>query len=487
MPPVPLLAGFHPDPSIVRTDAGYFVVTSSFEYLPGLPVYRSDDLEDWALIGHVATRPEQLGIEHVGTGAGVYAPTIRFHDGRYYVVVTAVGGRGNLVFSAEDPAGPWSDGVVIDLAGIDPDLAWDDDGTCYLTYSGFDVTFDGLDHGGIRQVRVDLGTGQVLEEPRSLWSGTGGMFPEAPHLYRVGEWWYLLMAEGGTERGHAISVARSVSPLGPFEPFVDNPVLTARGTSRPVQCTGHGDLVQLDEGRWGMVLLGTWTQGLAYRFAPLGRETYFTAVTWEHGWPVVAPVEATTRSALPAFVDTFDGDCLDDGWIAIRRTPCDAVRLGGGGLVLEGEGRSMDDKAPTFIGRRVTRHHARLSAVVVGDDAVGGISLRYDERIHYDLERQPAGRVVARAVLHPMRHEDVVDVGEGTVELAFELRRSHPRSPSCDLIDFVVVRDGVRHVVATHDGRYLSAESACSFTGRVVGVYAETGALQFLRFEESDL
>ena len=208
-PPTPLIPGFNPDPSIVRTDAhGYVLVTSTFEYLPAMPLYRSDDLASWELLGHVATRPEQLGIEHAPTGTGVYAPTIRFHDGLYRVVVTAVAGRGNVIFTADDPAGPWSDGVELDILGIDPDLAWDDDGTCYVTYSGLEQNGRELIHRGILQARIDLASGTRLEVPRALWSGTGGQYPEAPHLYRIGAWWYLVIAEGGTERGHAVSVAR---------------------------------------------------------------------------------------------------------------------------------------------------------------------------------------------------------------------------------------------------------------------------------------
>ena len=140
--------------------------------------------------------------------------------------------RGCVVFTATDPAGPWSDGTTIDgVGGIDPDLAWDDDGTAYVTYSGL-VTFGGGlgEHLGIQQVRVDLAAGKALEEPRSLWSGTGLKFPEAPHLYRRGEHWYLMIAEGGTERGHGVSVARGPSPEGPFEGHPANPVLSARST-----------------------------------------------------------------------------------------------------------------------------------------------------------------------------------------------------------------------------------------------------------------
>ena len=179
----PILPGFHPDPSVVLVDGTYYLVTSTFEYLPGLPVHRSTDLETWEQIGNVATRPEQLGLQDVPTPGGVWAPTIRHRDGVFYVIVTVfLGGRGCVVFTATDPAGPWSDGTPIPaVEGIDPDLTWDDDGTAYVTFAGFPHP--------IRQVKVDLATGEALEEVRPLWTGSGRFAPEGPHLYRRGEDW----------------------------------------------------------------------------------------------------------------------------------------------------------------------------------------------------------------------------------------------------------------------------------------------------------
>ncbi len=225
--PSPLLPGFHPDPSIVEVDGVYTLVTSTFEYLPGLPVHRSTDLVHWELVGHVITRPEQALLEDVPTPGGVWAPTIRHHDGVYYCIVTVMmGPRGCVVFTADDPAGPWSDGIPIPaVTGIDPDLAWDDDGTAYVTFAAFPHD--------LQQVAVDLTTGEALDDVRAVWAGSGLYAPEGPHLYRRGDWWYLLAAEGGTDRGHAVTIARSRSPRGPFEGSPHNPVLTSRSTGFP--------------------------------------------------------------------------------------------------------------------------------------------------------------------------------------------------------------------------------------------------------------
>jgi xylan 1,4-beta-xylosidase len=497
-PPVPLIPGFNPDPSIVRVGDDYYLVTSTFEYLPGIPVYHSTDLVSWTKVGHVITRRDQLQVDGVPTGGGVWAPTIRFRDGVFYVIVTDAMGRGTLAFTATDPAGPWSDGLPIEMRGIDPDLAWDQDGTCYLTFSGLylEPASGNAKHLGIQQVRIDLTTGRALEEPRSLWSGTGLIFPEAPHLYRIGGWWYLLLAEGGTERGHAISIARSTSAMGPFEGCSANPLLTATGTDRPVQCSGHGDLVLGPDGQWWLVLLGVWVRGMTRSFGSLGRETYITPVNWtDEGWPIVEPPADRIRTTIPAFVDVFPSGRFHPDWIGIRRLPS-AVSSShvGNGVLLRGEGRSMDHPEPTFVGRRQTRHDVRISATIAPSEAstVCGLTLRYDEQHHYDIELQP-GRVVGRAVLPFMRQEHVVDfegVVDGPVALQFEMRppaRDYGAAMSSDLIDLVAVINGVRHVVSTLDGRYLSAESACSFTGRVAGVYCVTGQLVLTRYTEEDL
>jgi xylan 1,4-beta-xylosidase len=144
--PNPLIPGFSPDPSVVAADGAYYLVTSTFEYLPGIPVntcpeYRSTAAPTWSPGPTSATwppRPEQAGVDGVATGGGVWAPTIRYRDGVFYIIVTiAMSPRGCVVFTATDPAGPWSDGITIDgVGGIDPDLAWDDDGTAYVTFSG---------------------------------------------------------------------------------------------------------------------------------------------------------------------------------------------------------------------------------------------------------------------------------------------------------------------------------------------------------------
>lgn len=488
--PNPLVPGFHPDPSVVQVGDDYYLATSTFEYLPGVPIHHSRDLVEWTLIGHVVTRPGQFQMHGVPTSGGAWAPTIRWRDGIFYVIIADAMGRGMLLFTATDPAGPWSDGLPLEgVDGIDPDLAWGPDGTCYVTYSGLplDGPPDANNHHGIMQARFDLVTGRTLEPPRSMWSGTGLMFPEAPHIYEIGDWWYLMLAEGGTERGHAVSIARGASPEGPFEGCPANPVLSARSTERPIQNTGHGDLVQAPDGSWHIILLGMRTRGATRSFSALGRETFGTSVEWVDGWPVMAPVVLSDDTVAPSFEDAFEATEFGPEWIGVRRFPSE-VASAGGSLRLVGEGRTMDHPEPTFVGRRQSRLDASITATVTGREGVGGLTVRYDEDHHYDIELV-GDEIVARGCVPTLRTEHRAAAPAGEITLYAEMVPPPPgvgAAMPCDLVHLgYVAADGSRVAVAAFDGRFLAAETACSFSGRVVGVYCVEGELTFSHYRES--
>lgn len=276
----PVISGFNPDPSICRVGDDHYLATSSFEYFPGIPIYHSRDLVHWRQIGNAIDRPGQLPFpDSLPASKGIWAPTLRHHDGRFWIASNVVGAGGNFIVASDDPAGPWSDPIWLDLPGIDPDLAWDDEGNCWCAVSG------------IQLARIDPENGRVLQGPSPIWSGTGLQYPEAPHLYQIDGWWYLLIAEGGTERGHAVSIARSRLPQGPFESCPANPIVSHRSTNRPIQSTGHGDLVMAADGTWWMVLLGTRPLGATPGFHVMGRETFLGPVAWADGWPEVGPIE----------------------------------------------------------------------------------------------------------------------------------------------------------------------------------------------------
>ncbi|GGY98333.1 glycoside hydrolase family 43 protein [Streptomyces poonensis] len=494
----PVIPGFMPDPSICRVGEDYYLAASSFEYFPGVPIWHSRDLVHWELIGNALDRPDQLRLPpDMPSSGGVYAPTLRHHDGRFYLATTVVGGAGNIIVTSEDPAGPWSKPVLVDLPGIDPDLAWDDNGDCWYT------------RAGVSTVRIDPDTGTVFGEPVSVWSGTGLRAPEGPHLHHIGRYWYLLIAEGGTERSHAISVARGTSPQGPFEPCPSNPLLTHSGHDHPFQNTGHGDLVQAHDGTWWMVLLGVRPRGRTPYFHGLGREVFLAPVRWEDDWPVVGPLQeqgpapALTSTEAPPpepATDHFDGDRLAAHWVSVRERDEEAVRLDErpGWLTLHARGTTLDRPGTVFVGRRQRHPDCTVRARVDATGGQGGLVVRMDEAHHYEVEADPDSgelRVIAR--IGPLRQ--VVGRGPlpGEPVLRVDFRTSDILPPSLteapgpgddptgtepgapDTISLGYESDGRHVVLAELDGRYLTSEVTTGFTGRVIGMYVTEGTVAF--------
>ncbi|KAI1372889.1 glycoside hydrolase family 43 protein [Hypoxylon crocopeplum] len=300
----PILPGWHSDPSCTQVNGTFFCATSTFISFPGIPIYASKDLINWKLISHAWNRESQLpGVSWNTTGQqdGMYAPTLRYHDGQFYVICEYLGlpdGIIGVVFKSEDPFSDeaWSDPVIFHTEKIDPDLFWDDSKLYVATQS-------------VILQELNLETGELSQPPISLWNGTGGVWPEGPHLYKKDGWYYLMIAEGGTEMDHSITIARSRQLTGPYEPYEGNPILTNRGTDEYFQTVGHGDLFQDPDGNWWGMCLAT-RSGPDFEVYPMGREAVLFPVTWDEGqWPVLQPVRGEMSGwALPPPSREVPGD-----------------------------------------------------------------------------------------------------------------------------------------------------------------------------------
>lgn len=299
----PILNGFYPDPSICRVGEYYYLVNSSFVYFPGIPIFRSKDLAHFTQIGNVLDRNSQVPLGKTTHSEGIYAPTIRYYDGTFYVITTNVSVKrdalsnqvtsGNFIVTAKDPAGPWSEPYYLgaDAPGIDPSLFFDDDGTCY--YIGTRPNPTGVRYNGDWEIwiqELDLSTMKLIGESKAVWKGAmrNVIWPEGPHLYKKGEYYYVMHAEGGTGPEHCVAIARSKNLWGPYEGNPCNPIMTHRhlGKEYMPRYVGHGDLVETQNGDWYMIMLAS----RAYEgHTALGRETFLAKVIWENDWPVVNP------------------------------------------------------------------------------------------------------------------------------------------------------------------------------------------------------
>jgi xylan 1,4-beta-xylosidase len=306
----PVLAGFYPDPSITRVGDTFYLVNSTFTYFPGIPVFASRDLVHWHQIGNVIDRPRELNFDGKDVSRGIFAPTIRYHNGLFYLITTAVDSGGNAVFVAKNPAGPWSDPFLLPelQGGIDPSLFFDDNGKAYVVNNG--LPEGGSKYEGHRAIWIqefDLATRKLVGPRKVLVNGgvdisKKPIWIEGPHLYRHDGWYILMCAEGGTSTQHSEVVFRSKSPWGPFKPYAGNPILTQRDLPPdrpdPVINAGHADLVEAPDGSWWAVFLASRSyEGVHYN---TGRETFMLPVTWHDGWPVILPKGTPIPYVAPA-------------------------------------------------------------------------------------------------------------------------------------------------------------------------------------------
>src|SRR5690625_3194627 len=400
----PVISGFHPDPSVCRVDDDYYLVTSSFDYFPGIPIFHSKDLVNWKQIGHVLTRESQLPLTRVRkipVAQGIYAPTIRYHNGRFYVITTNITTMQNFYVWAEQPEGPWSEPINIEgWMGFDPSLYFDADGKVYLTGGGLPV----MEPEGIYQAEIDIESGKLLSERQLIWKGAFSS-PEGPHLYRINDWYYLLIAEGGTEYGHMVTIARSRSPYGPFESNPNNPILSNRSSNKPIQATGHADLVQDKDGSWWAVFLGI-RPIPGTKLHHLGRETNLAAVIWtDEGWPIIgsngqAEVENDAKS-LPLELshpwqenEDFNDKFLSPVWNFYRNPSIGSWSLTEktGSLTLHGQANTLNDsESPTFVGRRQQHFNCEISSLIefnpVNEGEEAGLTVFMNENHHYEIAR----------------------------------------------------------------------------------------------------
>lgn len=496
----PIIPGYNPDPTICRVGEDYYIMNSSFEFFPGVPIYHSRNLANWTLKGYCLTRESQVNLNGCHPSGGIYAPTLRSHNGRFYMTTTNVTHGGNFIVTSDDILGEWSEPVWVDQEGIDPSLLFDDDGKVYYCTAVFEP-----EREGIYLSEINPDTGEKLTETVCITKGCGGRYAEGPHMYKLWGKYYLMLAEGGTEYGHYETMMRASSPYGPFEQCPHNPILSHVNRMKDdIQCTGHADIVEDHNHNWWMVCLGirqTMVPSNRVLLHNLGRETFLAPVVWtKDGWPVVGydgSIELDMDGPLPSeacktdwsFFDDFSSEEPSSQYNYIRnpvaenyqRLPKERV------LRLTGTDMTLSHCAsPTFLGVR-QREFETITTVTLSADCkdnhqCAGLTAFYNQDYHYDIlltKQDGQDRICLRKQVH-----DILTI-----------TASHAISYAGSVeLQIISDRKDYRFLYRVDDGEFIELGRGCvaglctegtqtmSFTGTYLGMFSENTVADFRLF-----
>ena len=514
----PVLAGFYPDPSITQVDGKFYLVNSTFTFFPGIPVFESRDLVHWHQIGNVIDRPRELNFDNKDVSRGIFAPTIRYNKGLFYLITTAVDAGGNEVFVAKNPAGPWSDPFLLPSleGGIDPSLFFDDDGKAYVVNNG--LPEGGPRYEGHRAIWIqefETATRKLVGPRKMLVNG--GVDPakkpiwiEGPHMYRHDGWYILMCAEGGTSTQHSEVVLRSKSPWGPFKPFKGNPILTQRDLPAdrpdPIINAGHADLVAAPDGSWWAVFLAS--RAFEQFHYNTGRETFMLPVTWHDGWPIILShgkpipyvVEAPKFGGAAdgphvpttgnfTWRDEFNSPVLRQQWLYVRTPVTDWADLAQrpGWLTIHALRVSLESKQNmSFLARR--QQHLTYDATTELETPAGnqqvspglvafqnqdywfflGVRRKTASQLQLFLEKRAGKKTETVATAEVSDAAEQIEVNGRAARIQLRIS-AHERDYS---FYFDANGKGWKPLKEHEDGSILSTDVAGGFVGAMVGPYA---------------
>ena len=487
----PIIPGFHPDPSVVYAKGYFYIVNSSFHYFPGVPIFRSKDLINWEQIGNVLNRESQLPLKDTNSWTGIYAPTIRYNEGIFYMITTNVGNGGNFMVTATDPKGPWSEPIPLKQEGIDPSLYFEDKKVYMVSNPDATITL----------CEIDPITGEQLTEGKALWRGTGGRHPEGPHIYKKDGWYYLLISEGGTELAHRLTIARSKDIYGPYEASPNNPILTncnQKGQSSQIQATGHGDFVQDENGSW-------WVVFLAYRnfvgsYHHLGRETFLAPVEWKEGeWPIInngnainiemdVPTLAEKKAKLKRD-SKIDPNSFE--WLYIQNPIEDNYLFEEGKLTMTASKSSLtENNNPSFLGRRQESPSFYMETEInissLSEGCKAGLTVYQIHDGHFDLSVKKSNSSLE--VLFEHKIKSLVGEKKVKIDNLIEKLKLRVTSDAEKYFFEYSVDDGKNfEKIDEQDIFLVSTEVVGGFTGLTIGMFAQgEGKAEFDYFDYTE-
>ncbi|MBW1297918.1 glycoside hydrolase family 43 protein [Aquimarina litoralis] len=483
----PIISGYHPDPSICRVGDDYYLVNSTFEWFPGMPIHHSKDLVNWELIGYGLHRPEQLKLqEGLKDYMGIFAVTIRYHKGLFYLITTCVQCEkgGNFYITAKNPEGPWSDPVWLDSPGIDPSLMWDDNGKCYYVGHGnLNAKPEWKDQQGAWIQELDTKQGKLIGERKQLTFGhaNNAVWTEGPHLYKINNKYMLMVAEGGTGYMHATTVHHSDAIFGPYVADQVNPVLTHRhlGKDYPIHSIGHTDIIETQNGEWWAVMLGKrYVDG----YTLLARETFLCPVSFDDQTPIfnrgkgIVELEMK-RPNLPwtpfkkkPTRDDFESNKLGLEWNMLRTPESKWYALQNGNLVLSLRPNSIDSLTnPSLIARRVQHHNFEASFSMdfssKKKNEMAGMIIYRSSECHFQFLKEKDELVIIQTLRKEKTEIERIKYQDQKVILKAEGKGRKLT------LSYGASEDQMKRLSKVLDLKVISHEIADGFNGPYIGMY----------------
>ena len=524
----PVLPGFNPDPSFLRVGEDYYIATSTFEWYPGVQIFKSKDLVNWRLVARPLNTAALLDLRGTPDSCGVWAPCLS-HDGeKFWLVYTdvkrldgAFKDAHNYITACETIDGNWCDPWHVNSLGFDPSLFHDADGRKWFLNLRWnhrgpgtggnpaDASFDGI---WLQQWSPTDGLVGPLER---IWDGTDRGLTEAPHIFKRNGYYYLTTAEGGTGYDHAVSMARSRSLFGPYEDHPQKHLMCAADApDYPIQRTGHGQYVETHDGQhYHSFLMGRPISGLngSGRFCPLGRETGIERCVWgDDDWLYLENGGVLVREELPGLTDVvpeaparieYRFDRLPDDFQWLRTPNPKRLFRCEGDLVLTGRESLGSWYEQSLVARRQEHHVYSAETVVIFEpdtyQQAAGLTTYYNRHKFHAvvLTHEPdRGRVLdilscpgdwpEAALIRPIVP---VPVGEGPIELRVEVNFGSQqffwRQSSAVCRDWLKFGPQLNAAVISDEG---GRGEHSSFTGAFVGMvtFDTTGLAREARFSD---
>ncbi|HBG3258721.1 TPA: glycoside hydrolase family 43 protein [Clostridioides difficile] len=429
----PILPGFNPDPCICRKGDDYYLVVSSFEWFPGIPVYHSKDLKNWELYTHILTDETKIDLKKLPSSKGIWAPCLTYceEEDLFYIVYGIMNSMNaryfdvdNYLITSKDIKGEWSEPVYLHSSGFDASIFHDDDGKKWIASLDWE-TREGYEKPGvICLVEYCTKKKEIVGYPKRIWSGgTDRGCIEAPHITKRGDYYYIMCAEGGTGYGHSVTMGRAKNIWGPYEKDSMNPIVTSipgdfyerhdpdhlkpkyYNPESKLQKSGHGSYIEITSGEVYLVHL------TSRPFVPelrctLGRETAIQKMKWtKDNWLRMedesnlakeyvseSKLEEHLVSSIPSF-DDFDSNELGLQYYAPRISPLSFadVKSRPGYVRIRGQESRTSLNKVSILARKLTSVYARITTKMEFYPEVhqhsAGLIMYYDNMNYINLRK----------------------------------------------------------------------------------------------------